>query len=189
MQYILCLIVFLAGVGKSFGQSEVYNAVNQILELTENAAQTENPSFSYNVVLERSDGINFPISNIDELFKDEAIAKYFTEDDKQAFKNQIKEYKIFNYQTDSIRGKTILTATDLRDLKSDHKRFWDKYKRKFGNTGFYDISFPLFSKDRTKLLISIGRNSFKGVSDGGVYIYNKTNEGWRPYKALFIWMG
>jgi hypothetical protein len=39
------------------------------------------------------------------------------------------------------------------------------------------------------LLISIGRNSYKGVSNGGVYIYNKTNEGWRPYKALFIWMG
>ena len=151
----------------------VYEAVNHIIKEMEGESWIMDGSPSYNYLLDRPTNSFSEIYNINELFENEIIKKEFNEIDKKEFIKQQESYSNFEYKQDNILQKKIIVFSDLEKLFKNRSSFWENYKQKYGSSGYYDISFPLFSYDKEKLLVVIQYCGFEADCHGQVCLFEK----------------
>jgi len=161
MKYILSFLVLFGffSCSKPLKEDVMHNAVNQIIGEIEGKYWEAEGRPSYGYLVDRSSAASMiPITDQDKLDKflsEETIGKYFSKDDIKAFKEQALKYKNVVYDENKITSKKIISHIELDKLIQNRDTFWEEYESRYGKTGFYDISFPLFSADGTKMLVAI----------------------------------
>lgn len=194
MKYILYFLVLLANVGcsKPVQEDVMHDAVNQIIGEMESKDWEAEGRPSYVYLVDRSSAASMiPICDqgqLDKFLSEETIGKYFSKDDIKAFKEQALKYKNVVYDENKITAKKIISHIELDKLIQNRDAFWEEYESRYGKTGFYDISFPLFSADGTKMLVAIEHCRFGSSSSGYVYIFKKVNGRWIIRKPLYSYL-
>jgi hypothetical protein len=104
---------------------------------------------------------------------------------------QLKNTKDFKLNPNFISDRKLISADTLANLlkrkQYDGFDFWETYKKIFGEGGFCIIAMPLFSKDRSTVIIKIGYYCGRLSAEGGTYIYKKKNGKWVLIKTLDEW--
>ncbi|MDV6168992.1 hypothetical protein R1T16_11185 [Flavobacterium sp. DG1-102-2] len=194
MKYVLFFLVLFAFVGcsKPVQEDVMHDAVNQIIGEMEGKGWEAEGSPSYGYLVDRSSAASMiPITDEDKLdtfLSEETIRKYFSKEDIEAFKQQALKYKNMVYDKNKITAKKIISHNELDKLIQNRNAFWKEYESRYGKTGFYDISFPLFSADGTKMLVAIEHCRFGSSSSGYVCIFNKVNGRWVVGKPLYSYL-
>jgi|GEM_PF-5735728 len=194
MKYILYFLVILANVGcsKPVQGDVMHDAVNQIIGEMEGKDWEAEGRPSYGYLVDRSSAASMiPICDqrqLDKFLSEETIQKSFSREDIEAFKQQALKYKNVVYDKNKITVKKIILHEELEKLVQNRDNFWNEYENKYGKTGFYDISFPLFSADGTKMLVAIEHYGFGSSSSGCVYIFKKVNGRWIIRKPLYSYL-
>lgn len=123
--------------------------------------------------------------NADEMFKKETIAKYFTSPDKEAFRKQLAGYGSFRLDPARIIRKKIISWKLLLENVENKAGITKRYLDIYGESGYYNITFPLFSADNTKMLIQISAGSPYGSAGGAIYIFEKRGDKWKMSEVLY----
>lgn len=193
MKSYFCLLILLCNFvcEAQSREDKIYDAVNQILVDLEGPGWIEEGSLSYNYLLsEPPEYIAFDMKNIEKLFENASLSKYFSPADKAGFIGQNLKYDNFSYEQSKINNKIVLSLTELEKINdaTTPENFWSTFEKKFGRTGLYVISFPLFSKDEKSMLVCVESQSFGSETSAWVYIYTKKGEEWKPWKVVLFSM-
>jgi len=184
---LLCISTVYSCKSQTISEDEIYEAIENIIEELEGEDWIKDGSPGYQYVLDKSFNTTSLIFDTERLFVNEPFEKYFSIEDKKAFQNQVEWYKDFSYQQEKIRSKKILHKQELDDIiSSDRKSFWEIYISRYGDVGFYDISFPLFSADKKKMLVGVD-SCLPHLCIRGVYLFTKENGRWKikdGYKGI-----
>lgn len=73
-----------------------------------------------------------------------------------------------------------------KDRGSLDKR-WDRFHKKYGK-GFYRISKPIFSKDKSVVIITQGFHCGGLCGSGGTYVYKKVDGKWEMVEMYSLWI-
>lgn len=188
MRYIVfaILIVMASACSKPSQEEEMYDAVNQVIRGLEGEGWVAEGKPSYNYILDKPTvGESLSMEGMDKVLSEKTIRKYFSEEDINVLRAQVKEYKNTMYDAKRIANKKLISTQKLQQLaESDWKNLWNVYEQEYGKTGYYNISFPIFSVDKSKMLVSIEYCGFRGSSSGGIHIYIKKDNKWVFWKTL-----
>lgn len=124
---------------------------------------------------------------IDSLKKD----SIFSEDDIKFLEVQLQSEKNFTINPELFNGKEIIPKDTLVKFRSGPEgrwTFWENYRKKYGEAGYCNITLPLFSKDRQKVIISTSYSCGGTCGQGGVFIYQKVKGKWKQIKELSWWI-
>jgi hypothetical protein len=183
---LLCIIAVYSCKTQTILEDDIYEAVENIIEELEGENWIKEGKLDYQYVLDKSFQHPSFMYNADKLFEKETIKKYFSIEDKKEFENQLEWYKDFSYQQEKIKSKKILHKQELEEIISnDRKSFWEIYISKYGDVGFYDISFPLFSADKKKMLVCVD-SYFPYLNGGAIYLFTKENGKWKIKEVLYM---
>lgn len=176
---LLCIITIFSCKAQNTLEDDIYEAIENIIEEMEGDDWVKDGKPEYQYILDKSfNKISF-MYNAERLFEEETIKKHFSFEDKKAFENQLEWYKDFAYQQEKIKSKKVLHRVALEEIiSSDRESFWEVYISRYGDVGFYDISFPLFSTDKNKMLVSID-SCLPHFCISGVYLFEKENGKWK----------
>lgn len=124
---------------------------------------------------------------IDSLKKD----TIFSKDDIKFLEVQMQSVKNFTINPKLFNGKEIISSDTIKRYATDKERrwtFWEDYRKKYGEAGYCNISLPLFSKDRQKVIISTWYSCGGTCGQGGIFIYQKAKGKWKQIKELSWWI-
>lgn len=187
---LLYILLFITTVysckTQSVSEDDIYEALENIIEELEGDNWIKEGRPEYQYILDKSFQATSFMYNVDELFEKETVKKYFSIEDKNEFENQLEWYKDFSYQQEKIKTKKILHKQELEEIiLNDRKSFWEIYISRYGDVGFYDISFPLFSADKKKMLVCVD-SCFPYLNGGAIYLFTKENGKWRIKEVLYM---
>lgn len=136
--------------------------------------------------------LNFPLRNntynlIDSLKKDSTFSK----DDIEFLEVQLQSAKDFQINHELFNGKEIISKDTIEKFRSGPEgvwTFWETYKKKYGEAGYCNITLPLFSKDKQKVIINIAYSCGGKCGEGGFFIYQKVKGKWKQIKELSWWI-
>jgi hypothetical protein len=100
-------------------------------------------------------------------------------------------YINFKLKSNLIPGKIIIPLDSIEVLDKhnrEYNQFWDDYHKKYGNGGFRNISLPLFSIDKSTVIIKTGYSCGGLCGNGGIYIFRKINGKWKKINQLSEWV-
>src|SRR5690606_36184837 len=95
-------------------ENDIYNAVNDIIADMDNGILFEQIPVSPYLKEEPLLLDFYPFNNADILFKAVSLDKYFNQEDKRFFDEQILKTKNFVYRQCKIKNKIIIKSEDLR---------------------------------------------------------------------------
>ena len=124
---------------------------------------------------------------IDSLKKD----TIFSKDDIAFLEVQMQSVKNFTINPELFNGKEIISSDTIKRYSTEEARrwtFWEDYRKKYGEAGFCNISLPLFSKDRQRVIINTSYSCGGKCGEGGVFIYQKIKGKWKQIKELSWWI-
>jgi hypothetical protein len=124
---------------------------------------------------------------IDSLKKD----TIFSKDDIKFLEVQMQSVKNFTINPKLFNGKEIISSDTIKRYATDKERrwtFWEDYRKKYGEAGYCNISLPLFSKDRQKVIICTSYSCGGKCGEGGIFIYQKIKGRWKQIKELSWWI-
>lgn len=181
LHILLCITTVYSCKPQTISEDEVYEAVENIIEEMEKDESIKSGILNYPYLLDKS------FDDLSDLYSDvlnKNFDKHFSIDDKKAFENQLEYYKDFSFRQEKIKSKKILHRQELKEINSSSiDSYWESYISRYGEVGFYDISFPFFSVDRKKMLVKVYRD-FPNFGGGNVYLFVKENGKWKKKKVL-----
>lgn len=164
---------------------DIYVAVNQTIVELEGETWRNDGSPSYSYLLDQpSNNITF-MTDVNEIFKNETINKEFNDRDKKEFIKQLDNFSDFVYNQNRIISKKIIPLSDFEKLFGDKNYFWENYSSKYGSTGYYSISLPLFSYNKEKLLVVVETCGFELDCNGIICLFEKKQGKWKLNKVLY----
>ena len=126
----------------------------------------------------------------------ERYPNHFKSEDKEYMYAQVynKEHRIKKKFIEG-KGKRLFSDKKIRRFfwfvnrkdRGNLDRRWDKFHKKYGK-GFYRISRPIFSKDKSVIIISEGFYCGGLCGSGGIYIYKKINGKWEMEEMYSLWV-
>lgn len=166
-------------------EDDIYKAMSDIIDSLENEAWVNDGSPEFLYILDKSFSKFNRFSNVELLFNDKKISAHFCENDKFAFIEQLKWHDNFYFNEEKIKQKKVLERKKLDEiLSSNPSSFWDNYILIFGDFGFYDISIPLFSENKLKLLVSVEK-CLPYSSGGAIFLFEKIEGVWQVKDILY----
>ncbi|RDI10323.1 hypothetical protein [Flavobacterium sp. AG291] len=116
----------------------------------------------------------------EQLFKRlaEGSPGYFTKVDKDTLKSQLLNAKPEKIKSGTVHKK-LIGAGDIESLyRYGYKGFWKRFEGRYGKSGYYRLSKPFFSKDRSTCMIILESTYFGLPPTKVVYIYRKEDDKW-----------
>ena len=127
--------------------------------------------------------IGFTEEDSIELLKMDTI---FNLQDISVMREQATSQSDFKFKQEYINGKTVISLDSLRSHRQMTESFWSQLKDRYGVDDFLTISKPIFSKDKSKVIVTINHYGKRGGS-GGTFVYRKENGTWKNLKMLTFW--
>ncbi len=154
---------------------EIYLTVDQVILSMEGDDWIKDGKPQHAYILGEPYGVcSFTDTNLKLIYK---VAKKqgFDEKDMEFVKMQISDYANFKYDRNQIMNKTIIPTESIESILESRESFWQRYEELYGNIGFYNISFPLYSVNREKAIVIVEATEFQSGTMGGIYIFEKSN--------------
>jgi len=185
LKILLLSLIFYSCCAQKVSEVEIYEALGSIIVEMEGEKWVERGKLDFQYILDKSfQKLEF-LNRIEILLDNETITKHFSIEDLTGFEAQLEFCRDFAYQQNKIQFKKVLPKRELEDiLLNDRKSFWEVYIERYGNIGFYDISFLLFSIDKRKMLVSV-EQCYPYLNGGAVYLFTKVNGAWKIKEILF----
>jgi len=192
---LILLLIVLSSCKKANNQidtnlkvtdNDIYQVVNFVISERDSFMKLDGIKGQYKYILDRE---------LEPLFNSEADRYYikkldtiFTKEDVKFMQEQILKRKNFKFNSKFVKSKKVFSADSIKNMinlaiELPDKNFYQIYENKFGKDRFYDISLPLFSKDKKTVLIK-----FEAMGIGDVSVYKKENGKWKSYEQLISWV-
>ena len=84
-----------------------------------------------------------------------------------------------------IRSRRIIPIDSVRSMLNK-KTLWNYLRKEYNSDGFSTISYPIFSKDKSKAIIKVESYSESG-SAGALYLMEKKTGKWALKEQLLMW--
>ncbi|SHG08284.1 hypothetical protein [Chryseobacterium sp. OV279] len=179
---LLIFLVLFFGTFKSqiqvptISDEEMYDVINYIIKVK--TGQTKN----IKVITE---DINYRAKQNDDYFLDIKILKNdFNQKDIKSIKQQYEDSEGFVLNPKYIQNLMIIHKAKLLAYKSEGKYFWDEFNKKHGKTSFMFVGKPLFSLDKSRVIISYGHYCGGLCGNGERVLLKKVNGIWTLERTL-----
>jgi hypothetical protein len=191
MYTFCCLIFFLSCTKKenritpmqqlTTSENDIYLAIRLLFEAISSVEQLEGNQYPYLV-----DRLDLPLFVDQNPSLKKKVITYFDQD-SVSLQMQCKKWHHFKLEPQHIPFKTLLSAHDLANLYDSKatdrsSRFLQNYQKKYGNHGFYQVSIPVFSRDKKVFYIDL--NTF---GSGQSFLFTFKNGKW-THRVVSTWM-
>ena len=115
-------------------------------------------------------------------------------EDIDFFNQQLKYINEFKLDPNRLPNKLLLSRNSLDSLNislDSNKRyemFWDSFHRQYGDGGFCNFNKPIFSKDNSLVIWTVGYQCGKLCGSGGTYIFKKEQNKWKLLMTINQWI-
>nr|WP_322622965.1 hypothetical protein [uncultured Flavobacterium sp.] len=90
----------------------------------------------------------------------------------------------FELKKENFKTEKRLIAPDTCNMQD--REYWRNIRKQFGS--FCSISLPLFSEDREMVVIRLSYSCGSLCGYGGIYVFKKEDDIWKPFTAIDQWM-
>ncbi|KMQ64878.1 hypothetical protein ACM46_11755 [Chryseobacterium angstadtii] len=155
---------------------EMYDVINYVIKV-----KTEHIK-NIKVITE---DINYKANQNDDYFLNSKILKNdFNQKDIKSLRRQYEDSRGFILNPKYIQNLRIVHKDKLLAYKSEGKYFWDEFNKKHGNSSFMFVGKPLFSLDKSKVIISYGHYCGSLCGNGERILLKKINGIWTLERIL-----
>jgi hypothetical protein len=171
-------------------ESELYAFMQFVVQ-----EQKLNVTYGLNPILDVEEDTTFFQSLLETQPKEVAVNSGYSTDSVREGKLRLEGELKMNFPAMSLSSRDLLPrlqAKDLPFIRLQQKRYssfqWNLNRLKFNlnnRTNWYSFSLPCFSKDKTKVIVTI-RDYCPGLCGGGkTIVFTKTPSGWKSHMGPF----
>ena len=113
---------------------------------------------------------------IDIFYKTDSL---FSFDDIKSFRKQLQEELLKEWTEGNINNAILINENNYKKIfnKRNNEKAWKLFHKKYGK-GFFVYSYPIFSKNLKKAIISIEYHCGGLCGSGGVYLFEFKDNNW-----------
>lgn len=102
---------------------------------------------------------------------------------------QLKKMQKPYLKADLFDSTLIISERRLKkSFKGNVDIGWAKFYKKYSPNGYYNFSKPIFLRNDSLCIFYYGNHCGGLCGGGGLYVYKKTENGWKSWIELFRWV-
>ncbi|AWH85408.1 hypothetical protein HYN59_09900 [Flavobacterium album] len=123
------------------------------------------------------------------------IKNVFPKEDFRIIQRQLNDTIAFQLHSEKLLAEVNLISDDTISKMSHNAEqannsslFWEQYHGKYGEKALITISKPIFSKNGTIAVVSLGYSYGRLSGYGQTFVLEKVNKKWKIKKVLSMWI-